>query len=196
MELLPHHSTTTPKVGFPPCFSSKASIQNLYSFNSVLFILQSRIGTFLVNDTTNQTYCIAMDGFDSKTLQATLDWACGPWRANCSGIQLGESCYKPNNVKNHASYAFDSYYQKEGKAPGSCDFKGVAMITITNPTSLLCPATTQYASFANPFPYETFRHKILKNLVNSKKKEKSRRTTFKKIHVIGEEGQHEDDKDE
>jgi hypothetical protein len=82
-----------------------------------------------------------MDGFDSKTLQATLDWACGPWRANCSGIQLGESCYKPNNVKNHASYAFDSYYQKEGKAPGSCDFKGVAMITTTNPVSVLLQFT-------------------------------------------------------
>ncbi|KAF2304928.1 hypothetical protein GH714_000516 [Hevea brasiliensis] len=82
------------------------------------------IGTFLANDTTNQTYCIAMDGVDSRTLQAALDWACGPGRSNCSEIQPGEGCYQPNNVKNHASYAFDSYYQKEGKAPGSCDFKG------------------------------------------------------------------------
>ncbi|WJX62305.1 glucan endo-1,3-beta-D-glucosidase [Trifolium repens] len=105
---------------------SIALIQFCSSFNPGL-------GLFLANDTTNQTYCIAMDGFDSKTLQATLDWACGPWRANCSKIQPGESYYKRNNVKKHASYAFDSYYQKEGKAPRSCDFKGVAMITTTNP---------------------------------------------------------------
>ncbi|KAF2303728.1 hypothetical protein GH714_021488 [Hevea brasiliensis] len=95
-------------------------------------------GTFLANDTTNQTYCIAMDGVDSRTLQAALDWACGPGTANCSEIQPGEDCYQPNNVKNHASYAFDSYYQKEGKAPGSCDFKGVAMITTTDPSHGSC----------------------------------------------------------
>jgi hypothetical protein len=49
-------------------------------------------GTFLANNTTNQTYCVVMDGVDSKTLQAALDWACGPGRANCSEIQLGENC--------------------------------------------------------------------------------------------------------
>ena len=78
-----------------------------------------------------------MDGVDSKTLQAALDWACGPGRANCTEIQPGEDCYHPNNVKNHASYAFDSYYQKEGKAAGSCDFKGVATITTTDPSMFL-----------------------------------------------------------
>ncbi|KAH9749556.1 glucan endo-1,3-beta-glucosidase 1 [Citrus sinensis] len=95
-------------------------------------------GTFLANDTTNQTYCIAMDGVDTKTLQAALDWACGPGRANCSDIQPGEPCYQPNNVKSHASYAFDSYYHEQGKTSGSCDFKGVAMITTTDPSHGSC----------------------------------------------------------
>lgn len=95
-------------------------------------------GTFLANDTTNQTYCIAMDGVDKRTMQAALDWACGPGRANCSEIQPGEACYQPNDVKNHASYAFDSYYQKEGASAGSCDFKGVAMITTTDPSHGSC----------------------------------------------------------
>ncbi|PPD84951.1 hypothetical protein GOBAR_DD18125 [Gossypium barbadense] len=71
-------------------------------------------------------------------LHTALDWACGPGRANCSEIQPGESCYQPNNVKNHASCAFDSYYQMEGKASGSCDFKGVAMITTTDPSHGSC----------------------------------------------------------
>ncbi|ESR62991.1 hypothetical protein CICLE_v10014440mg [Citrus x clementina] len=95
-------------------------------------------GTFLANDTTNQTYCIAMDAVDTKTLQAALDWACGPGRANCSDIQPGEPCYQPNNVKSHASYAFDSYYHEQGKTSGSCDFKGVAMITTTDPSHGSC----------------------------------------------------------
>ncbi|WOL10416.1 hypothetical protein Cni_G19171 [Canna indica] len=91
-------------------------------------------GGFLANDTTNQTYCVAAEGADRRALQAALDWACGPGRANCSEIQPGEICYEPNEVRSHASYAFDSYYQKERKAAGSCFFQGVAMVTTTDPS--------------------------------------------------------------
>ncbi|PON35021.1 Glycoside hydrolase [Parasponia andersonii] len=120
-----------------------------YANSTPVYLLHvSGSGTFLANDTTNQTYCIAMDGVDSKTLQAALDWACGPGRANCTEIQPGEDCYYPNNVKNHASYAFDSYYQKSGKAAGSCDFKGVATITTTDPShgSCLFPGSKKVSS--------------------------------------------------
>ncbi|XP_063942054.1 glucan endo-1,3-beta-glucosidase 1 isoform X2 [Daucus carota subsp. sativus] len=113
---------------------SEANWGLFYGNSTPVYLLHvSGSGTFLANDTTNQTYCIAMDTIDAKTLQTALDWACGPGRANCSEIQPGETCYQPNNVKNHASYAFDSYYQKEGRNAGSCDFKGVAMITTTDP---------------------------------------------------------------
>ncbi|KAI4295910.1 hypothetical protein L6164_035906 [Bauhinia variegata] len=118
---------------------SEANWGLFYGNTTPTYLLHvSGIGSFLANDTTNQTYCIAMGGVDAKTLQAALDWACGPGRANCSEIQPGENCYSPNNVNNHASYAFDSYYQKEGKAAGSCDFKGVAMITTTDPSHGSC----------------------------------------------------------
>ncbi|PSS04696.1 Glucan endo-1,3-beta-glucosidase [Actinidia chinensis var. chinensis] len=112
----------------------------LFNGNStpVYLLHVSGSGAFLANDTTNKTYCVAVDGVDTKTLQTALDWACGPGRANCSEIQPGEVCYQPKNVKNHASYAFDSYYQKEGKSAGSCDFKGVAMITTTDPSHGSC----------------------------------------------------------
>ncbi|GAB2301076.1 hypothetical protein Dimus_035110 [Dionaea muscipula] len=105
---------------------------------SVYLLHVSGSGTFLANDTTNKTYCVATDGVDNRTLQAALDWACGSGRANCSEIQPGQSCYHPKDVPSHASYAFDSYYQKEGKAAGSCDFKGVAMITTTDPSHGSC----------------------------------------------------------
>lgn len=117
---------------------SEANWGLFYGNSTPVYLLHvSGSGTFLANDTTNQTYCVAMDGVDSKTLQAALDWACGPGRANCSEIQPGEDCYQPNTVKSHASYAFDSYYQNGGKVAGSCDFKGVAMITTTDPSKCL-----------------------------------------------------------
>ncbi|KAK7359788.1 hypothetical protein VNO77_01753 [Canavalia gladiata] len=143
----PLHPETTSSVYIYELFSedlrsppvSEANWGLFYGNTTPAYLLRvSGIGTFLANDIANQTYCIAMDDVDSKTLQAALDWACGPGRANCSEIQPGESCYKPNNVKNHASYAFDSYYQSHGKASGSCDFKGVATITTTDPSHGSC----------------------------------------------------------
>lgn len=117
---------------------SEANWGLFYGNSTPVYLLHvSGTGTFLANDTTNQTYCVAEDDVDSRTLQAALDWACGPGRSNCSEIQPGETCYQPNNVKNHASYAFNNYYQKEGRAAGSCDFKGVATITTTDPSKWL-----------------------------------------------------------
>ncbi|KAL3627464.1 hypothetical protein CASFOL_028827 [Castilleja foliolosa] len=118
---------------------SEANWGLFYGNSTPVYLLHvSGSGTFLANDTTNRTYCVATDGVDGKTLQTALDWACGPGRANCSEIQPGETCYQPNNVRNHASYAFDSYYQKEGRNSGSCDFKGAAMITTTDPSHGNC----------------------------------------------------------
>ncbi|XP_015885604.2 glucan endo-1,3-beta-glucosidase 1 [Ziziphus jujuba] len=143
----PLHPETTSSVYIYELFNedlrsppvSEANWGLFYGNTTPVYLLHvSGSGSFLANDTTNQTYCIAMDGVDPKTLQAALDWACGPGRANCSEIQPGEDCYSPNNVKSHASYAFDSYYQKEGKAAGSCDFKGVAIITTTDPSHGSC----------------------------------------------------------
>ncbi|XP_062088327.1 glucan endo-1,3-beta-glucosidase 1 isoform X1 [Humulus lupulus] len=143
----PLHPETTSSVYIYELFNedlrsppvSEAHWGLFYGNSSAVYLLHvSNSGTFLANDTTNQTYCIAMDEVDSKTLQAALDWACGPGRANCTEIQPGEDCYYPNNVKNHASFAFDSYYQKEGRAAGSCDFKGVATITTTDPSHGRC----------------------------------------------------------
>ncbi|KAA8520090.1 hypothetical protein F0562_014346 [Nyssa sinensis] len=118
---------------------SEANWGLFYGNSTPVYLLHaSGSGNFLANDTTNQTFCIAMDGFDTGTVQAALDWACGVGKANCSEIQPGEDCYRPDSVKDRASYAFDSYYQKEGKAAGSCNFKGVAMITTTDPSHGSC----------------------------------------------------------
>ncbi|KAG5534338.1 hypothetical protein RHGRI_022463 [Rhododendron griersonianum] len=95
-------------------------------------------GSVLANDTTNQTFCTVKDGVDTKMLQAALDWACGPGKVDCSPILQGQPCYEPDTVAAHATYAFDTYYHQMGKAPGTCDFNGVAAITTTNPSHNYC----------------------------------------------------------
>ncbi|XP_044478245.1 glucan endo-1,3-beta-glucosidase 3-like [Mangifera indica] len=95
-------------------------------------------GTVLANDTTNQTFCVAKDGADPKMLQAALDWACGPGKVDCSVLLQGQPCYQPDNVVSHSTYAFDAYFQQMGRSPGTCDFKGVATITTTDPSHGSC----------------------------------------------------------
>ncbi|EMS48280.1 Glucan endo-1,3-beta-glucosidase 1 [Triticum urartu] len=50
-----------------------------------------------------------------------------------NGTPPGEGCYEPNDVRSHASFAFNTYYQSQGKAGGSCYFQGAGMVTTTDP---------------------------------------------------------------
>ncbi|GAB2299131.1 hypothetical protein Dimus_033203 [Dionaea muscipula] len=102
----------------------------------VLHLIAS--GSVLANDTTNQTYCAPKDGVDKRMIQAALDWACGAGKVDCSPLLQGQPCYEPDNVIAHATYAFNTYYQKMGRAGGTCDFNGVAEITTTNPSHGTC----------------------------------------------------------
>ncbi|XP_061367245.1 uncharacterized protein LOC133310343 isoform X2 [Gastrolobium bilobum] len=84
-----------------------------------------------------QSWCVAKTGAPQASLQAALDYACGMGGADCSQINQGGSCYNPLTLQNHASFAFNSYYQKN-PAPTSCDFGGTATLVNTNPSSGSC----------------------------------------------------------
>ncbi|KAG8056114.1 hypothetical protein GUJ93_ZPchr0001g30228 [Zizania palustris] len=81
------------------------------------------------------TWCVASQSASPTALQVALDYACG-YGADCSPIQPGGSCFNPDTVHDHASYAFNSYYQKNPTAT-SCDFGGTATITNTDPSKLI-----------------------------------------------------------
>ncbi|EFJ23659.1 hypothetical protein SELMODRAFT_415534 [Selaginella moellendorffii] len=84
------------------------------------------------------SWCVAKADTGVPQLQAALDWACGPGKADCSAIQPGKACYVPNTVLAHSSYAFNNYYQLNGRQASDCVFGGTAIVTNTNPSYQGC----------------------------------------------------------
>ncbi|KAK3145589.1 hypothetical protein QOZ80_3BG0254820 [Eleusine coracana subsp. coracana] len=84
-----------------------------------------------------QTWCVAKTGLTDLVLQSGIDYACGMGGADCSAIQPMGSCYNPNTVQAHASYAFNSYFQRN-PSPASCDFGGAGTLVNVNPSSGTC----------------------------------------------------------
>ncbi|CAN6280712.1 unnamed protein product [Urochloa humidicola] len=84
-----------------------------------------------------QTWCVAKTGMTDLELQNGIDYACGMGGADCSAIQPMGSCYNPNTIQAHASYAFNSYFQRN-PSPTSCDFGGAGMLVNANPSSGTC----------------------------------------------------------
>ncbi|KAJ4825307.1 hypothetical protein Tsubulata_046578 [Turnera subulata] len=102
-----------------------------------------------------QSWCVARSGSPDTALQSALDYACGMGGADCSQIQQGGSCYNPNTLQNHASFAFNSYYQKNPVAT-SCDFGGTAAVVNVNPSTGSCifPSSSSSSS-TTPVPTPT-----------------------------------------
>ena len=79
-----------------------------------------------------QDWCVARSSASNDQLQAIINYCCG--QVNCNAILPGGSCYFPNTLPNHASWALDQYY----KAKGVCLKLGdVSTIAITNPCESL-----------------------------------------------------------
>ncbi|KAM7504219.1 hypothetical protein LguiB_003123 [Lonicera macranthoides] len=90
------------------------------------------------------TWCVANGDIGEEKLQAALDYACGEGGADCRPIQSGSTCFDPDTLVAHASYAFNSYYQKKARGTGTCDFGGAAYVVTQPPKYGNCKFPTGY----------------------------------------------------
>ncbi|KAG4195292.1 hypothetical protein ERO13_A06G103200v2 [Gossypium hirsutum] len=109
----------------------------LYTNGTAVFPL-SLSGSSQIMGNVTTVFCVAKDDASEDKLQDGLNWACGQGQANCSVIQSGQPCYLPNNIKNHASYAYNDYYQRMHTVGATCDFDGTATITTNDPSYRSC----------------------------------------------------------
>jgi len=86
---------------------------------------------------TDKSWCVAKPDADPKVLQANIDYACGQG-VDCSPIQSGGSCFTPNTVVAHATYAMNSYYQLTGRHSYDCDFAQTGFLTQEDPSYGVC----------------------------------------------------------
>lgn len=81
----------------------------------------------------NKKWCVPKSDASDAALQTNVDYVCST-KVDCKPIQAGGPCFEPNNVRSHASYAMNAYYQAFGPQDYNCDFNHTGVITYTDPS--------------------------------------------------------------
>ncbi|KAL8237765.1 hypothetical protein R6Q59_018846 [Mikania micrantha] len=78
-------------------------------------------------------WCVAKPSVPDPIIQEAMNYACGSG-ADCESLQPNGDCFQPDTLFAHASYAFNSYWQRTKVAGGTCEFGGSAMLVTVDPS--------------------------------------------------------------
>jgi len=79
-------------------------------------------------------WCVVDANADVSALPSAIKSACSQGENTCAALQPGKPCHQPNTVTDHASYAFNSYWQKSKNFYGGCDFNKTARLVTKDPS--------------------------------------------------------------
>lgn len=83
---------------------------------------------------TQALWCVAKPTVPDPIILEAMNYACGSG-ADCDAIQPNGACFQPDTLISHASFAFNSYWQRTKLVGGTCDFGDVAMLITRNPSN-------------------------------------------------------------
>ncbi|KAK1440092.1 hypothetical protein QVD17_05917 [Tagetes erecta] len=78
-------------------------------------------------------WCVAKPSVPDPIIQEAMNYACGSG-ADCEALQPNGDCFQPDTLFAHASYAFNSYWQRTKVGGGTCEFGGAAMLVTVDPS--------------------------------------------------------------
>lgn len=87
-----------------------------------------------------EEWCIANSTCPDPVLQHGLNWACANG-ADCDKTLPGQPCFLPNSLKDHASYAYKSYYKKFKTQGATCNFAYSGILTNVDPSKIYKPTS-------------------------------------------------------
>ncbi|KAJ8760313.1 hypothetical protein K2173_011866 [Erythroxylum novogranatense] len=82
-------------------------------------------------------WCVAKAEASEQALQSNINYGCSQG-VDCKPIQAGGVCFDPNNVRSHASFVMNSYYQTHGRNDFNCDFGNTGVLTNLDPSHGSC----------------------------------------------------------
>ncbi|CAA7034966.1 unnamed protein product [Microthlaspi erraticum] len=89
---------------------------------------------------TGRKWCMARNDATYKQLQFNIDFSCSHG-VDCKPIQPGGSCFYPNILVDHASYAMNAYYRSHGSTKDSCSFNNSSWFSHFDPSKGSCVYT-------------------------------------------------------
>ncbi|XP_065872125.1 glucan endo-1,3-beta-glucosidase [Euphorbia lathyris] len=82
-------------------------------------------------------WCVAKADATNAQLQGNIEYVCSQG-VDCRPIQGGGACFDPNNLRSHASFLMNSYYQTHGAHDFNCDFSHTGLLTSFDPSHGIC----------------------------------------------------------
>ncbi|MCO5568739.1 hypothetical protein L7F22_022439 [Adiantum nelumboides] len=80
---------------------------------------------------------------DKSKLADSISYACA--NGDCTELGYGCSCHPYLDANGNASFAFNSYYQRQNQERGACSFNGLGHIVTTDPSVNNCKFIVQIA---------------------------------------------------
>ncbi|KAL9430530.1 hypothetical protein AB3S75_025837 [Citrus x aurantiifolia] len=94
------------------------------------------------NEGVATSWCIAKPSTDDESLNHNIDYSCRQKGVDCRPIQPGGSCFNPDSIISHASFAMNLFYKSAGKNYWNCHFNGTGLIVTQNPSWATCKYPT------------------------------------------------------